>query len=91
MAYTYIYVVSIIWMVWCVFDIIKFRRQWMVLTASAHDQEEYMDIVERSSQNISYFPDIYNTGGLFMRAGAGREHRRVFRRRAGRRCSWFYL
>ena len=73
-------------MVWCVFDIIKFRRQWMALTASAHDQEEYMDIVERSSQRISYFPDIYNTGGLFMRAGAGREYRRILRWHTEWRC-----
>jgi hypothetical protein len=58
-------------MIWCTFDIIKFRQQWMKLTSSAHNQEEYMDIVERSPDSISYFPDIHNTGGLFMRFGAG--------------------
>ena len=51
----------------------KFRRAWMKLTSSIHDQEEYMVIVERYPQNISYFLDIHNTGGLFMRVGAGRK------------------
>jgi hypothetical protein len=69
-VYTYIYLTSIIWMIWCMYDIRKFRRQWLKLTSSAYDQEEYMDIVERHPQNISYFPDIHNTGGLFMRFGA---------------------
>ncbi|UJR37193.1 hypothetical protein I4U23_029901 [Adineta vaga] len=68
---TGIYFVSIIWMIWCAFDIIKFRRRWMKLTSTAHDQHEYMSIVERFSHHLSYFPDIHNTGGLFMRIGAG--------------------
>ena len=58
-------------MIWCTFDIRKFRKQWLKLTSSAHNQEEYMDIVERYPDNILYFPDIHNTGGLFMRIGAG--------------------
>jgi hypothetical protein len=58
-------------MIWCTFDIIKFRQQWMKLTSSAHNQEEYMDIVEQYPHKILYFPDIHNTGGLFMRIGAG--------------------
>ncbi|CAF0917390.1 unnamed protein product [Rotaria sordida] len=70
-VYTYIYFVSIIWMIWCTFDIIKFRQQWMELTSSVHDQEEYMHIVEHYPHRISYFPDMYNTSGLFMRIGAG--------------------
>ncbi|CAF3448741.1 unnamed protein product [Rotaria sp. Silwood1] len=70
-VYTYIYLVSIIWMIWCTFDIIKFRQQWMKLTSSVHDQEEYMHIVEHYPDRISYFPDTYNTSGLFMRIGAG--------------------
>ncbi len=69
-VYTYIYLTSIIWMIWCIYDILKFRREWLKLT-SACDQEVYMDIVERHPQSISYFPDIHNTGGLFMRFGAG--------------------
>ncbi|CAF2483887.1 unnamed protein product [Rotaria sp. Silwood2] len=70
-VYTYIYLVSIVWMIWCTVDIIKFRQQWMKLTSSVHDQEEYMDIVERYPHRISYFPDMHNTSGLFMRIGAG--------------------
>ncbi|CAF3087599.1 unnamed protein product [Rotaria sp. Silwood2] len=71
LVYTYIYAVSIVWMVWCTFDIIKFRRQWRELTAPAHNNEEYMDISERHTHKIFYFPDVHNTGGLFMRIGAG--------------------
>ncbi|CAF1217203.1 unnamed protein product [Rotaria sordida] len=71
LVYTYIYFVSIIWMIWCTFDIIKFRRQWRELTAPAISNEEYMDISERHTNKIFYFPDIHNTGGLFMRIGAG--------------------
>jgi hypothetical protein len=59
-------------MIWCTFDIIKFRRHWMELTASAQDQNEYMDIVESLPKKMAYFPDIHNTGGLFMKVGAGR-------------------
>ncbi|CAF1258902.1 unnamed protein product [Rotaria sp. Silwood1] len=70
-AYSYVYLVSIVWMVWCTFDIIKFRRQWRELTAPAHSNEEYMDITERHTHKMFYFPDIHNTGGLFMRIGAG--------------------
>ncbi|CAF3620637.1 unnamed protein product [Rotaria socialis] len=70
-VYTYIYLVSIVWMIWCTFDILKFRRQWTKITSSAHDQAEYMDIVARCPQSISYFPDMQNTSGLFMRIGAG--------------------
>ncbi|CAF0800823.1 unnamed protein product [Adineta steineri] len=70
-VYTYIYLISIIWMIWCALDIIKFRRHWIKLTATAHDHEEYMDMVEHNSLHLAYFPDIHNTGGLFMRIGAG--------------------
>lgn len=58
-------------MIWCISDILKFRRQWMLLTASVENQSEYMDIVEHNPQKISYFPDVHNTGGLFMRIGTG--------------------
>ncbi|CAF5219366.1 unnamed protein product, partial [Rotaria magnacalcarata] len=58
-------------MIWCTFDILKFRRQWIKITSSAHDQAEYMDIVARYPHSISYFPDMQNTSGLFMRIGAG--------------------
>ncbi|CAM4890103.1 unnamed protein product [Rotaria socialis] len=71
LVYSYVYLVSIIWMVWCTVDIIKFRRQWMKLTAPAGNHEEYMDIAERHPHKMFYFPDIHNTGGLFMRVGAG--------------------
>jgi len=43
----------------------------MTLTSNAHDQYEYMDITERHPHIMFYFPDIHNTGGLFMRIGAG--------------------
>ena len=59
------------WMIWCISDILKFRRQWMLLTASVENQSEYMDIVEQNPQKISYFPDVHNTGGLFLRIGTG--------------------
>ena len=59
-------------MLWCTCDIISFRRDWFELTASAQNQEEYMDIAEQHPNNVHYFPDINNTGGLFMRVGAGR-------------------
>lgn len=58
-------------MIWCISDILKFRRQWMLLTASVENQSEYMDIVEQNPQKISYFPDVHNTGGLFLRIGTG--------------------
>jgi hypothetical protein len=58
-------------MIWCTLDIIKFRRQWMDITSSAQDHEEYMDISERHPHIMFYFPDMHNTGGLFMRIGAG--------------------
>lgn len=58
-------------MIWCTIDIIKFRRQWLHLTSEAHDLEEYMGISEQHPHNMFYFPDIHNTGGLFMRVGAG--------------------
>jgi hypothetical protein len=58
-------------MIWCTLDIIKFRQQWLDLTASAQDHEEYMDITERHPHIMFYFPDNHNTGGLFMRVGAG--------------------
>jgi hypothetical protein len=61
-------------MIWCTYDIKKFRQQWLKFTSSAKDQEEYMDIVERCSHNRSYFLDIHNTGGLFMRVGAGSKY-----------------
>jgi hypothetical protein len=41
------------------------------LTSGAHDYEEYMDITERHAHTMFYFPDVNNTGGLFMRIGAG--------------------
>jgi len=52
-------------MIWCTFDIVKFRRQWMDLTAGARDHEEYMGITQRHPDIMFYFPDIHNTGGLF--------------------------
>jgi hypothetical protein len=58
-------------MIWCTFDIIKFRRQWATITADAKNQEDYMDITEQHLQKMFYFPDIHKTGGLFMRVGAG--------------------
>ena len=58
-------------MIWCIFDIIKFRRKWSDLTANVRDHEEYMDMTERHSSHMFYFPDLNNTGGLFMRVGAG--------------------
>ena len=70
-VYSYIYLISIIWMIWCIYDILKFRRQWMILTSGAENQSEYMEIVQQNPQRISYFPDIHNTGGLFMRIGTG--------------------
>ncbi|CAF2052512.1 unnamed protein product [Rotaria magnacalcarata] len=71
LVYTYVYLVSIVWMVWCTFDIIRFRQQWMKITAPAGNHEEYMEIAERHPHKMFYFPDIHNTGGLFMRVGAG--------------------
>jgi len=43
----------------------------MDLTAGARDHEEYMGITQRHPDIMFYFPDIHNTGGLFMRIGAG--------------------
>jgi hypothetical protein len=43
----------------------------MDITSSAQDHEEYMDISERHPHIMFYFPDMHNTGGLFMRIGAG--------------------
>jgi hypothetical protein len=63
-------------MLWCMFDIIKFRRQWLEITESALNYEDYMDISERHSHTMFYFPDIHNTGGLFMKIGAGRRCQR---------------
>ena len=61
-------------MIWCTFDIIKFRHQWADLTCDAKNQEDYMAMTEQHSQRMSYFPDIHNTGGLFMRVGAGSKY-----------------
>lgn len=58
-------------MIWCIFDIIDFRRKWHELTANARDSGDYTDITQRYSDKMFYFPDIHNTGGLFMRIGAG--------------------
>lgn len=66
-------------MIWCIFDIIKFRRTWLDLTANVHDQEEYMDMTERYSSRMFYFTDPQNTGGLFMRVGAGCKSSRIRR------------
>jgi hypothetical protein len=49
----------------------------MKLTSSAHDQYEYMDITERHPHIMFYFPDIHNTGGLFMRIGAGCKYSKI--------------
>lgn len=62
-------------MIWCAIDIIKFRRKWSELTGSAQDEEEYIDFAEVHKHQMSYYPDIHNTGGLFMRVGAGSEFR----------------
>lgn len=67
-------------MLWCTFDIIKFRQEWIKFTSSAQDQEDYMDIVERYPYKIFYFPDTHNTGGLFMRIGAGCKYLIIFER-----------
>lgn len=75
-VYTYMYLIAIVWMVWCTLDIVKFRRRWMKLTSTVHDQQEYMTIVERSPHQLSYFPDIHSNGGLFMRIGAGCSYNR---------------
>lgn len=58
-------------MIWCTLDILEFRRQWHSLTSDANDNEEYMDITEQNPDVMFYFPDMHNTGGLFMRVGAG--------------------
>ena len=52
----------------------KFRREWADVINDAGDQEDYMDIAERHSNKVFYFPDIHNTGGLFMRVGAGSKY-----------------
>jgi hypothetical protein len=61
-------------MIWCTFDIIRFRRQWADLTGDAKNNEDYMAMTEQHSQRMSYFPDVHNTGGLFMRVGAGSKY-----------------
>lgn len=43
----------------------------MQLTGAAPTQEEYMGLAEHHSDTMFYFPDVHNTGGLFMRVGAG--------------------
>ena len=73
-VYIYVYAISIVWMLWCTFDIIKFRQQWMQLTGSAPTQEVYMCLAERHSDTMFHFSYLLNTGGLFMRIGAGCEH-----------------
>ena len=57
-------------MIWCTVDISRFRRQWLKI-ATQDEHEDYMAIVERNTHKIFYFPSSQNTGGLFMRAGAG--------------------
>ena len=58
-------------MIWCTIDISRFRRQWLKI-ASESEHEDYMAILEQHTNKIFYFPSAHNTGGLFMRAGAGR-------------------
>ena len=72
-AFAYIYAVSIVWMIWATVDIVRFRREWAKITSSAIDQDDYMEVAQKHTHKLSYFPDIHNTGGLFMRVGAGRK------------------
>ena len=74
-AFAYIYAVSIAWMIWATIDIVRFRREWAKITLPALDQSDYMEIVANQSDKLFYLPDIHNTGGLFMRVGAGRKSR----------------
>ena len=73
LAFSYVYSMSIIWMIWCTVDISRFRRQWMEFTKSAANQDEYMDLAALHNNEVFYFPNANNTGGLFMRVGAGCE------------------
>ena len=57
-------------MIWCTVDISRFRRQWLKI-AKENEHEDYMAILEQHTSKIFYFPSAHNTGGLFMRAGAG--------------------
>lgn len=61
-------------MIWCTYDIIKFRKKWTAMTPSAHHQAESTDTATGDPQHISYFPDVNNTGGLFMKFGAACEY-----------------
>jgi len=49
----------------------RFRRQWAKITRPAINQEEYMVMPQSDLNEMVYFPDSHNTGGLFMRIGAG--------------------
>lgn len=35
------------------------------------DESDLTDIIKNYPHDISYFHDVHNTGGLFMRVGAG--------------------
>ena len=78
-------------MTWCIFDIIRFRRKWKDITADARDSGDYTDIIQRYSDRMFYFPDSHNTGGLFMRIGAGCKYETIGRTRLTDRSSLFYL
>jgi hypothetical protein len=58
-------------MIWCTVDIIKCRRQWTKLTGPDFNQADYIYMTANHSDRMFYFPDSHNTGGLFMRIGAG--------------------
>jgi len=72
-VYAYVYLASILWMSWCMLDIIRFRRHWTKYMSTVHDEFDDADVVKYYPYNLSYFPDTHNTGGLFMRVGAGRK------------------
>lgn len=73
LSFCYVYFVSIIWMIWCTIDILRFRREWTKIT-STDDQADYMGLAKQNRDKVFYFPNSNNTGGLFMRVGAGCEY-----------------
>jgi hypothetical protein len=65
------YLSSTLWMIWCSYDIIRFRRRWTSLISSAKNPNEYRQLLHQHVDHIEYFPDINHNSGLFMRFGAG--------------------
>lgn len=80
-------------MIWCTYDIIKFRKQWQKLTLEADNQSEYMYVVEHHVDKMAYFPNIHNSGGLFMRVGAGSKYKSFLfsRKIILMKCFFLYL